>query len=667
MSSKLEKLGSPFQLKSKTLRNRIVVTAHALGWDQDGVITDKYANYFIRRAVGGAGLIMCFGAANVHKAAGTIHGSVSLWDERNESVLKRMAKEVHENGAYIISQASHLGRRGDSRNSFRPLMAPSDIPEPSHREIPHVLDTDEIKSIVTSFADAAKRLERCGWDGIEITSFGDHLIEQFWNPKINNRTDEYGGSFENRMRFSLEVVEAVAQAVSDDFIISFRLTSDQNSSTTGLSREDLLKIAKRLEATGKIDMFNISGGTGITIETQAGTVPGDTYARGTYLPSIKKYKEQLSSPILGACRILDVELAEETLHAGTCDLVAMTRATMADPDLPIKALQGRTEEIRPCIACNEGCIGRMYQGTKALCTVNPEVMHPNLENRTKSAKRRKVVIIGGGPTGLEAARVAAERGHEVVLFEKKNHLGGQVALATKLPARPHIGLHINWLKKELTRLGVTSRVGEEVKMEMIMNECPDEVILATGSRSAIPFQVFHSTAILATDVDILQGNVSIKEKSKVLVYDIEGHHRGGGIANYIVETTDSKVELVSPFLQVADTLDPTQLPALMRRLSRNQVTCTPNQEMEMAQDGTLLLKGVWSDQRRTIKEVDYVVFVGFRKANTDLYKELKDSALKDKLHLAGDALAPRRYFDAVTEGVRIGNLIGNKVEELVTE
>jgi dimethylglycine catabolism A len=667
MSSKLEKLGSTLQLKSKTLKNRIVVTAHALGWDQDGVITDKYADHFIRRAKGGAGLIMCFGAANVHKAAGTIHGSVSLWDERNEPVLKRMAKEVHEHGAYIISQASHLGRRGDSRNSFRPLMAPSDIPEPSHREIPHVLETDEIKSIITSFAEAAKRLERCGWDGIEITSFGDHLIEQFWNPKINNRKDDYGGSFENRMRFSLEVVEAVSQAVSEDFIISFRLTSDQNSATTGLSREDLLQIAKRLEETGKIDMFNISGGTGITIETQAGTVPGDTYARGTYLPSIKKYKEELSTPILGACRILDVELAEETLNAGTCDLVAMTRATIADPDLPIKAFQGRAEEIRPCIACNEGCIGRMYQGTKALCTVNAEVMHPELVKRTKSPNQRKIVIVGGGPTGLEAARVAAERGLEVILYEEKTQLGGQVSLATKLPARPHIGLHINWLQRELIRLGVTFHLGKRVTVETIVNEQPDEVVIATGSTSAIPFQVPHSSAIFATDLDVLQGNVTIKEGSNVLVYDIEGHHRGGGIANYLVETTQSKVELVTPFLQVADTLDPTQLPAMMRRLSNNQVICTPNEEAEIDEKANLFLRGVWSDQTRKVEGFDYVLFVGFRKANTELYEELKQTPLKDNLHIAGDALAPRRYFDAVTEGVRIGSQVGNNVAVVVSE
>nr|WP_263327069.1 FAD-dependent oxidoreductase [Neobacillus sp. Marseille-Q6967] len=667
MSMKLEKLASPFQLKSKTLKNRIVVTAHALGWDEDGVITDKYADYFIRRAKGGAGLVMCFGAANVHKGAGTIHGSISLWDERNEPVLKRMAKEVHENGAYIISQASHLGRRGDSRNSFRPLMAPSDIPEPSHREIPHVLDKDEIQSIIFSFAEAAKRLEKCGWDGIEITSFGDHLIEQFWNPKINNRTDEYGESFENRMRFSLEVIDAVANAVSDDFIIGFRLTSDQNSDTTGLHREDLLNIAKRLEATGKIDLFNISGGTGITIETQAGTVPGDTYARGTYLPLIKKYKTELSTPILGACRVLDVQLAEETLNNGTCDLVAMTRAMMADPDLPKKAFQGKTEEIRPCIACNEGCIGRMYQGTRALCTVNPAMMHPEFEKVAASINKLKVVIVGGGPTGLEAARIAAERGHEVVLFEERSGLGGQVFLAGKLPARPHIGLHIDWLKKELTRLKVTTYLGEKVTVDRILQEKPDEVVIATGSKSAIPFDVPHSTAILATDVDLLQGNVTITEKSNVLVYDIEGHHRGGGIANYIAEQTKSSVELVTPFLQVSDTLDPTQLPAMMRRLARNEVICTPNQEIDLDEKANLLLKGVWSDEIRKVENFDYIIFVGYRKANTDLYDVLKASVLKDKLHLAGDALAPRRYFDAVTEGVRIGNQIGNKVAVLVNE
>jgi len=275
-------LFSPLGIGGRKAKNRIVSSAHATGWSVGGVLNDRYVRYHERKAAGGTGLVMTFGSASVYKESAASYGSVSLWNPDNEPFLRDLARRVHAHGALLMSQATHMGRRGDSAASGRPLQAPSAVPEDVHREIPHVLRTDEVGAIVEAFAEAAARLERCGWDGMEVTSFGGHLIEQFWSPTINRRTDRYGGDLEGRMRFSFEVVEAVSEAVSEDFIVGFRMTGDPLTDVVGLNPDDMLQIAKRLDELGRIDVFNVSGGTGATYAAQAATVPGDTFPRGVH-------------------------------------------------------------------------------------------------------------------------------------------------------------------------------------------------------------------------------------------------------------------------------------------------------------------------------------------------------------------------------------------------
>ena len=277
-------LFSPIKVGDREVKNRIVSTAHATGFDQGGRLSERHLRYHERKAAGGAGLVMTFGSASVYKESSAAYGSVSLWNPENEPFLRDLAERVHAHEALIMSQATHMGRRGDSALSGRPLQAPSAVPEGVHREIPHVLRTNEIESIVAAFAEAAARLERCGWDGMEVTSFGGHLIEQFWSPTINKRTDRYGGNLTGRMRFSIEVIQAVAESVSDRFILGFRLTGDPLTDVIGFDRDDMLEIATRLDELGRIDLFNVSGGTGATYASQAATVPGDTFARGCYNP-----------------------------------------------------------------------------------------------------------------------------------------------------------------------------------------------------------------------------------------------------------------------------------------------------------------------------------------------------------------------------------------------
>jgi len=549
-----------------------------------------------------------------------------------------------------------MGRRGNSRETGRPLEAPSAIPEPVHREIPHVLRTEEIKPIVEAFADAAVRLERCGWDGVEITSFGGHLIEQFWSPTINTRTDGYGGDLEGRMRFSVEVIEAVADAVSEDFIVGFRMTGDPKTGVVGLDQDDMLEIAKRINDLGRIDLFNISGGTGATLSSQAATVPPDAFERGCYLPLAHKMKERLSVPVLSAGRILDPEQAERALAMGDCDLVAMTRAIIADPEMPRKARAGDLSRIRPCIAINEGCIGRVYDGLPIACSVNPAIADVSLSKFAPAQRPKHVVVVGGGLAGMEAARVAAERGHDVILFERTERLGGQVLPTLSSPDREHYGLHLKWLERELKQLKVDVRLSVEPSIEDIMGEEPNAVIIATGSTTVVPPEAEGVKDRCATDVGVLEGKVAVESGARVLVYDA-GAQRGAYVANFIAEAGAGIVELASPLLEVCEELDMVNKPPAYRRLARNGVVCTPNQILIDQREGTLVLRDAWSEHERLVGDVDLIVFAAHQVAE-DEYADLLSERKPDlEVHLVGDCVAPRSLQDAVAEGVRAGNSI----------
>lgn len=658
MSVPYPHLFTPLTLRGREIRNRIVSSAHNPNWDADGVISEKHVEYHVRKAQGGAGLVMVFGSAMVHRDGGAFPDSIRLWDPDNEPALRRLAEGTHQHGALMMSQASHLGHRGNSLISGRPLQAPSEVPQGVRRETPHVLKVREIRDIVGSFAAAARRLHRCGFDGIEITSFGGHLIEQFWSPRINLRDDVYGGDIEGRMRFSVEVVDAVANEVPDDFLIAFRLTGDPLYDVLGLGAEDMVDIAGRLDALGRIDFFNVSGGTGTTLESQAATVPGDTFASACYLPAARRIRSRVSVPVLAAGRVLDLETAESALAQGDCDLVAMTRSIIADPDLPAKAREGRADRIRPCIAINEGCIGRDYQGYPMLCAVNPAIAWPVLSDRAATPAPKRVVVVGGGPAGLEAARVAAERGHHVILLERTRALGGQIALAATAAERPHLGRHVAWLAREIDRLGVEVRLGAEGTARSVLDADPEVVIVATGSTSVVAPEADGARVRSTTDVEVLDGSVPIAAGAKVLVFDREGQYRGGGVSNRIAELGAGEVTLATPLLTVCQDLDPTQQPAMLRRLARNHVRTVPNVELLPAESGQLRLRGIWSHEITPVGEIDLAVFVGWRQARSGLEEELRERGTGLEIRMAGDCIAPRRLHDAVAEGVGAGNAAG---------
>lgn len=344
---------SPFEIRGRWLRNRIVSTPHATGWSRDGLIDRSEVDYHVRKAAGGCGLVMTFGSASVEPSTEASYGSVALWDERNEPALRALADGVHEHGGLVMSQMTHMGRRGTSAISGIPLRAPSDLPEGVHMEVPVPLATDELPAIVERFADVARRLERCGLDGAEVTSFGGHLIEQFFDPGVNTRTDGYGGSLKSRTRFAREVLLAVRAAVSDRFIVGFRMAVDQ-CLTGGLGPDDMIEIARSLVSTGAIDLFSVSGGTGATRLSTGYFVPGDALPEGVYNERAIRFRREVGVPTLVAGRNFEPAMAESVVAAGV-ELVGMTRAIIADPDLPLKVADGRRRASGSTMGASAAC------------------------------------------------------------------------------------------------------------------------------------------------------------------------------------------------------------------------------------------------------------------------------------------------------------------------
>jgi mycofactocin system FadH/OYE family oxidoreductase 2 len=650
------RLFSPLTLNRVTVRNRIVSTAHATGYAVGGYPKERYRAYYERKARGGVGLIITFGSCSVHPSSSVAEWSgVANWDDSIIPDLAAMAQAVHRHGAAIFCQLTHMGRRGVSATSGRPLLAPSAVAEPVHRERPKVLETHEIRQLVEAFAAAAARVQQAGYDGVEITSYGGHLIEQFWSPQVNRRTDAYGGALENRLRFSREVIEAVRARVGPGFCVGFRMTADQLL-RDGLDHAAMKEIAGRLAALGRLDYFSISGSTGETPELQAKTVPSLDNPVGVFNHYAASIKEVVDVPVLVAARIIDPAMAEDVLQRGAADLVGMTRALIADPDLPAKTLAGRREDIRFCTGANEGCIGRLYQGLAIRCVQNPLIGHEAELSAVAPARApRRIVVAGGGPAGMEAARLAAERGHRVTLLEQGDALGGQVRVAALAPHRAEYGRSVAWLARQLEPAGVEVRLGTEATVEAILALRPDAVVVATGAVPRADSWPGAEAAHVVTAEAVLLGRVPVRPGQRCVVIDDDGHMRGPGAAEALLDA-GGQVEIVTRETLVGLDIDPTLRPALFRRLFTKGVVMTPLTAVREIEPRTVRVEHVYSGQARDLP-ADLVVLALGGESRAELYEGLRAAAPRLELHRVGDAVAPRRLHDALLEGTRAGRLV----------
>ena len=647
-------LFSPFRLGSRTVRNRITSTPHSTGWGHDGLLTQAEVDYHVRKAAGGVGLVMTFGSASVDPESAASYGSISLWDPRNDALLRQLAERVHAHGGLVMSQMTHMGRRGNSWHSGVALKAASDLPEGVHREVPAVLSEAEIAVLVDRFGHAARRLMELGWDGAEVTSHGGHLIEQFYDPYVNDRTDRYGGSLQNRLRFGREVLAAVRAWTSEDFLVGFRMSAYHGlAEGAGMTDAALVEVAQGMTAGGAVDLLSVSGGTGYTVRSSSVFVPGDELPENLNGPHAGRLRRATGVATLVAGRILDADSAEQALTRDGVDLVAMTRALIADPDLPRTYAAGHTP--RPCISLNEGCIGRLYQGRPMWCSVNPGIREPEVDLGTGGGRpvHRRVVVVGGGVAGAEAASRAAERGSSVVLLEQGDRIGGRAELAGRRPGRERWGLYLDWLVERLERTGVDVRLGTAATVGDVLALEPDSVVVASGSTPRWPSWVAGApSTVVDADSVVARTPPPTEPGAVALVVDDEG----GFVAPTAAEALAAAgwtVRIATSLTSVAAEVDPTQVWFVRRRLKLAGVELVDSVAPE--HDGTSwTLVDLESDLRRPAGRVDLVALAGVRRSADTLSAALSAAAPDLEVVKVGDALAPRHLLDAAAEGARAG-------------
>ena len=472
----------PFRLGHVTLRNRIFSSSHSPAYNTDGTPSDRYVAHHAEKAKGGIGMTMIGGSSTVSPDSPSLWGQLDYGHDAIIEPLGLMVECIHRHGAAVMTQLTHMGRRNVSNDgAWLPTIAPSPVREPMHRAWPKEMEHSDMRRVVADFASAAARAEAAGLDGIELCATS-HLLDQFWTPLVNRRTDEYGGSLENRLRFTFEVLDAIRDQVGSRMVVGIRMIGDEDQ-IGGLSVEESAEIAQLLAASGRLDFINIAKSSLATEDGLSRAIPPSGTPLMPYLSLAASIKEAIDLPVLHATRITDVASARHAIAAGLIDLAGMTRAHFADPHIVAKLERGEQDRIRVCVGASY-CINRLHQGLDSVCIQNPatgrEMSVPQL-TRPGGGRPKTVVVVGAGPEGLEAARVCAERGHHVVLFEAQGRVGGQVVLAARASARQaELAGIVGWLEAEIGHAGVELRLDTPVDASDVLAESPDVVIVATG-------------------------------------------------------------------------------------------------------------------------------------------------------------------------------------------
>ena len=680
MTGNRDPLLQPFQLKHLTLKNRIMSTAHEPAYSEAGMPTERYRLYHVEKAKGGIALTMTAGSASVSRDSPPAFGNLLAWKDEIVPHLKRLTDDCHEHGCAVMIQLTHLGRRTNwNKGDWLPVLAPSPIREPAHRHFPKEIEDWDIERIVDDYATAAARMQEAGLDGIEFEAYG-HLMDSFWSPATNRREDEYGGSLDNRMRFSNLVISAVRKAVGPDFIVGIRMVADEDWDK-GLSRDEGMEIAKRFASSGKIDFLNIIRGH---IEHDASlnnVIPIQGMAASPHLDFAGDVRAAAKFPVFHAARIADVATARHAIADGKLDMVGMTRAHIADPHIVRKIIEGREHQIRPCVGATY-CLDRIYEGGEALCIHNAATSREALipHDLPKADKPRKAVVVGAGPAGLEAARVLAERGHHVEVLEASSRAGGQVNLLTRNPRRKEMVGIVDWRLAELERLGVSIHYDTYAGVDDVLGLDPDLVVIATGGIAQSP-ELEAGDDLVISSWDILAG--SVKPEGPVLLYDDNGGHPGMSAAE-VIANAGVELEVVSPERFFAPEMGGMNHVPYAKTFAEKNVRVTINTKLVgVRRDGNALLATLGSDfsDVRVERHVAQVVVEHGTMANADLYLELKplsrnrgavdyaalierrdplpikDEAARFDLVRIGDAVESRNIHAAIYDALRYCSLL----------
>jgi 2,4-dienoyl-CoA reductase-like NADH-dependent reductase (Old Yellow Enzyme family) len=646
----LEKLFSSYTIRGVTIPNRIVSTGHDTVMAHQGHVTERLIAYHEARAKGGAGLIIVQ-VAGVHETARYTSHMLMADDDACIEGYRALAAKIHAQGTKIFGQLFHPGREiMETDDGTAPVAyAPSAVPNSRFAVMPVPLDVAMIQEIIDGYAASALRLKQAGLDGCEIVASHGYLPAQFLNPVINRRDDAYGGSLENRTRFITEIATAVRARVGDDFIVGLRLSGDERDAEA-IDQNEVIAVCEALDQSNAYDYYHVIAGTSASLQGAIHIVPPMYYETGYVAPFAAKIKACVKAPVMVTGRINQPQIAEQILSEGRADFCGMTRALIADPEMPNKARGNRLDDIRACIACNQACIGHFHKGYPISCIQYPETGRETslAARKTPTNHKKKILIAGGGPAGMKAAAVLAERGHHVTLCEASSQLGGQALLAQILPGRAEFGGLVTNLAREMELAGVEVRRSTPVTRSLVEHENPDAVIIATGATARRPAFEGSESAHCVTAWQALKGEANIA--GRVVIAEWKGDWIGMGVAEKLARE-GRKVTLATEMPMAGQALPFYVRDEMVARLHRLGVEIVPYARLYGTDSETVYFHHASSGEPIMIEGVETLVLSQGHDSVNTLKDELEDLGLP--VHIIGDALTPRAAEEAVLDGLKL--------------
>jgi mycofactocin system FadH/OYE family oxidoreductase 2 len=648
------KLFQSLKIGPRETRNRILFGSHTTNFARHNLLSQQYADYYAARAEGGAGIVV-LEEHIVHCSDMPYESAMLGYLPGTAQAITLVAGRIHAHGALMLVQLNHNGQQSTSDHHQREMWAPSPVPDVASREVPKEMEQADIHAVSDGFAQVAHTVTQAGADGVELQIADRSLLRQFLSPLTNQRSDSYGGTLENRLRFVQETLEAVHAAVGTDRVLGVRFCADELAPWAGLTPEQSLEIARLLVTTGRIDYITVTMGS--IFSTHMFPFQASMHVPPGYAVHLAgAIKAAVSIPVFAAGRIMDTAQAERILAEGHADGVEMIRALIADPHLPRLSQEGHAAMVRPCIACNQGCQVRSVMNAAISCTVNPDVVHaqPLPQEKLLEKGGPLVLIVGGGPAGLEAARTAALRGRQVILYEREAALGGTVALAAEGPGRSELQLIIDYLRSELQRLGVEVHTGTEVTAEMILAQQPHAVIIATGAHPGTGLLTIPGHDLPhVTDVRHVLAGDAIEGQRIVVVDETDSH--GVLSAAEMLATAGKSVEIVTEDFYVGRDLVATHdLVLWKQRVFPLGVIITAHTTVVRIEPGQVIAVDRFAAGERVLP-ADIVVLGTYERPSQELYLTLKGRI--SRLFRIGDCVAPRRIEQAILEGRQVGERI----------